>query len=144
MRTSILRSPHSPHSPVAVNFIVAILVAVAWYGYQIVLGAQETDPSVARANRGAVGAVVLALIEIALFVLYLRRGASDDLGGLVRVIAAIVGIIGLLQSIVVPLLVREMYGGEFPTVGHVMLWYAYGSHLLYALLGEPPRVERVK
>jgi predicted membrane-bound spermidine synthase len=128
-----LRRLDWPRSPVAINFVVAILVVIAWYVFQIVLGAQETDPSVARANRSAVGAVVLLLFEIALLVLYLRRG---QLAGLLRVIAAIVAVIGLLQSIVVPLVVREMYGTTFPTAGHMLQWYAYGSHLLYALLGE--------
>ena len=122
-----------PRSPIAINFFIAMLLAIAWYGYQIVLGLQETDPSVARADRSAIGAVVLAFFELLLVVLYLRRG---ELVGLVRVIAGIVGLIGLLQSIVVPLIVRELYGDSFPTAGHVLLWYAYGSHLLYALVGD--------
>lgn len=124
---------HTIQRSVGINFIIAVLAVIAWYGYQILLGAQETDPAVARANRAPIGAIVLGLIEIGLALLYLRRG---EWVGLVRVLAAIVGVIGLLQSIVVPLVVREMYGTEFPRAGDVLLWYAYASHLIYALIGD--------
>ena len=118
---------------VGVNFVIAMLAVIAWYGFQIHLGIQETDPAVARANRAPIGAVVLGFVEIGLAALYFRRG---EWGGLVRVFAAIVGLIGLLQSIVVPLVAREMYGSEFPRAGDLLAWYAYVSHLIFALVGD--------
>jgi hypothetical protein len=78
------------------------------------------------------GAAFLALVELALLVLYLRR---RDLVGLVRVFAALLGVIGLLQTVAIPWLNQVLYGTDFPTSTHMLLWYVYGSHLLFAALG---------
>jgi hypothetical protein len=115
------------------NFFVAILVGLASFVYVVVAGLNEPDPSIARANRAGIGAAALTLVEIALLVLYLRRG---ELVGLVRTFAGIIGLIGLLQNTVVPLVLRELYEQPFPSAAHVVAWYVYGSHVLFALLGD--------
>lgn len=117
---------------ISFNFILAIVVALAFYAWLIGSGLAETDPNVLRANRVPLGAAFLSLVEIALLVLYLRR---RDLTGLVRVLAAILGAIGLIQTIVIPLLDQLLYGTRFPTSSHMLMWYVYGSHLLFAMLG---------
>lgn len=118
---------------VGTNFFVAILVGLAAFAYVVGAGLNETDPSVARANRAGIGAAALTLVEIALLVLYLRRGA---LVGLVRTFAGIIGFVGLLQNSVVPLVLRELYDQVFPTYLNMVMWYVYGSHLLFALIGD--------
>ena len=125
---------------VSINFLLAIAVALLFYGWLIVSGLSETDPNVLRSNRVPMGAAFLSLVELALLALYLRR---RDLLGLVRVFAAILGVIGLIQTVVIPLLNELLYGSEFPTAAHMLLWYVYGSHLLFALLGIPMTPQRL-
>ncbi|MFO0480327.1 MAG: hypothetical protein ACK52M_01730 [bacterium] len=124
---------------VSINFLLAIAVVLLFYGWLIASGLSETDPNVLRSNRVPMGAAFLSLVELALLVLYLRRG---DLLGLVRVFAAILGVIGLIQTAVIPLLNQLLYGSAFPTLAHMLLWYVYGSHLLFALLGMPMTRQR--
>jgi hypothetical protein len=119
---------------VSINFLLAIAVALLFYGWLIASGLSETDPNVLRTNRVPIGAAFLSLVELVLLVLYLRRG---ELVGIVRVFAAILGVIGLIQTVLIPLLNQLLYGSEFPTAAHMLLWYVYGSHLLFALLGIP-------
>lgn len=114
------------------NFLLAIGTALVFYGWLIASGLAETDPNVLRSNRMPLGAAFLSLVEIALLVLYLRRG---DLVGLVRVLSAILGVVGLIQTVVIPLLNEALYGTVFPTSGHMLMWYVYVSHLLFAALG---------
>jgi len=117
---------------ISINFLLAIGVALGFYGWLVVSGLAETDPNLLRANRMPLGAAFLALVEIGLLVLYLRR---RDLTGLVRVLAVLLGVIGLIQTTVIPLLNQEIYGTPFPTATHMLLWYVYGSHLLFAAGG---------
>jgi hypothetical protein len=119
---------------VSINFLLAMAVVLLFYGWLIISGLSETDPNVLRSNRVPLGAAFLSLVELVLLVLYLRRG---ELIGLVRVFAAILGVIGLIQTVVIPFLNQLLYGSEFPTAAHMLLWYVYGSHLLFALLGIP-------
>lgn len=115
------------------NFFIALLVGLAAFFTVVAAGINETDPSVARANRAGLGAAALTLVEIALLTLYLRRG---PLVGLVRTFAGIIGFVGLLQNSVVPLVLRELYDQVFPTTLNIVMWYVYGSHVLFALLGD--------
>lgn len=117
---------------VSMNFLLAIGIALVFYAWLIASGLSETDPNVLRSNRVPLGAAFLSLVELALLVLYLRRG---DLVGLVRVLSAILGVIGLIQTVVIPLLNQALYGTVFPTPGHMLMWYVYASHLLFAALG---------
>ncbi len=117
---------------VSINFLLAMAVVLLFYGWLIISGLSETDPNVLRSNRVPLGAAFLSLVELVLLVLYLRR---RELIGLVRVFAAILGVIGLIQTVVIPFLNQLLYGSEFPTAAHMLLWYVYGSHLLFALLG---------
>lgn len=117
---------------VSINFLLAIGIALVFYGWLIASGLSETDPNLLRANRMPLGAAFLSLVEVGLLVLYLRRG---DLVGLVRVLSAILGVIGLIQTVLIPLLNQLLYGSVFPTPGHMLMWYVYGSHLLFAALG---------
>jgi hypothetical protein len=117
---------------VSMNFLLAISIALVFYVWLIASGLSETDPNVLRSNRVPLGAAFLSLVEIALLVLYIRRG---DLVGLVRVLSAILGVIGLIQTIVIPLLNQALYGTPFPTPGHMLMWYVYASHLLFAAFG---------
>lgn len=121
------------HTWVGRNFFLALLVGLAAFVTVVVAGLNETDPAVARANRAGLGAAALVLVEIALLVLYLRRG---PLVGLVRTFAGIIGFVGLLQNSVVPLVLRELYDQVFPTNLNMVMWYVYGSHVLFALLGD--------
>lgn len=118
---------------VGTNFFVALLLGLAAFVYVITVTLNEPDPAIARANRAGLGAAALALVEIALLALYLRRGV---LSGLVRTFAGIIGFVGLLQNSVVPLVLRELYDQVFPTNLNMVMWYVYGSHLLYALIGD--------
>jgi hypothetical protein len=70
---------------VSINFLLAIGIALVFYGWLIASGLSETDPNLLRANRMPLGAAFLSLVEVGLLVLYLRRG---DLVGLVRVLSA--------------------------------------------------------
>lgn len=117
---------------VSINFLLAIVIALGFYGWLVASGLSETDPNVLRSNRVPLGAAFLSLVELAILVLYLRR---PDLIGLARVLAAILGVIGLIQTVVIPLLNQMLYGTAFPTAAHVLLWYVYGSHLLFAAMG---------
>ena len=119
---------------ISINFLLAAGLALAIYGVLVASGLAETDPNVLRANRVPLGAAFLALVEVALVALYLRR---PELCGLARVLAALLGVIGLLQTVVVPLLNQQLYGTPFPTARHQVMWYVYGSHLLFALAGAP-------
>jgi hypothetical protein len=121
---------------VSTNFLLAIAIALSFYGWLIASGLSETDPNVLRSNRVPMGAAFLSLVELALLVLFLRR---RDLTGLVRVFAAILGVIGLIQTVVIPALNQALYGSAFPTPSHALLWYVYGSHLVFALFGPPAR-----
>jgi hypothetical protein len=116
----------------SMNFLLAIGTALALYAWLIASGLSETDPNVLRSNRVPLGAAFLSIVELALLVLYLRR---RDLVGLVRVLAAILGVIGLIQTVIIPLLNEALYGTVFPTPGHMLLWYVYASHLLFAAFG---------
>jgi multidrug transporter EmrE-like cation transporter len=125
-----------PRSWIGWNFIVALLVGLATFVYVFVAGMNETDPSIARANRAGIGAVVLAFVAIALLTLYLRR---PDVPGLSRVFAGILGVVGLIQNTAVPLVLRELYESPFPTASHVIAWYVYVSYVLFALAGDGRR-----
>jgi len=127
---------------ISINFLLAIAIALGFYAWLVASGLAETDPNVLRANRVPLGAAFLAIVELALVVLYLRR---QELVGLVRVLAAILGVIGLLQTVAIPLLNQLLYGSAFPAPGHVLMWYVYGSHLLFAAFGVAlgARVPRV-
>jgi hypothetical protein len=124
---------HRPRSWVGRNFIAALLVGLATFLYVFAAGLNETDPSIARANRAGIGAVVLAFVAIALLILYLRR---PDIPGLPRVFAGILGVVGLIQNTAVPLVLRELYESPFPTASHVIAWYVYVSYVLFALVGD--------
>jgi hypothetical protein len=119
---------------ISINFLLAAGVALVVYGYMVASGLSETDPNVLRANRAPLGAAFLALVELVVVVLYLRR---PELAGLARVLAALLGVIGLIQTTVIPLLNSVLYGTGFPTLTHMVFWYVYGSHLLFALFGGP-------
>ncbi|MFN7753168.1 MAG: hypothetical protein ACK5TE_12960 [Pseudomonadota bacterium] len=119
---------------ISINFLLSAVAVLAWYGWLVVSGLSETDPNILRANRVPLGAAFLILVEVGLLALYLLR---RDLCGLARVFAALLGVIGLLQSVAVPLINQALQGTAFPTAGHVFLWYVYGSHLLFALAGVP-------
>jgi hypothetical protein len=118
---------------ISINFLLAIAVALAFYGWLVATGLAETDPNILRANRMPLGAAFLALVEIALLVLYLRR---HDLTGLARVLAVLLGVIGLIQTTVIPLLDQQLYGAACPTPTHMLLWYVYGSHVLFGAGGS--------
>jgi len=120
---------------ISLNFLLAAGAVIAWYGWLVLSGLAEEDPNVLRANRVPLGAAFLSLVEIGLVALYLTRA---DLCGLARVFAALLGVIGLIQSVVVPLLDQALHGSAFPAPAHAFLWYVYGSHLLFALAGLPP------
>ncbi len=122
-----------PRSWIGWNFIAALLVGLATFLYVFVAGLNETDPSIARANRAGIGAIVLAFVAIALLVLYLRR---QDVPGLSRVFAGVLGVVGLIQNTAVPLVLRDLYESPFPTVSHVIAWYVYLSYVLFALAGD--------
>jgi hypothetical protein len=117
---------------VSINFLLAIGLALVFYGWLIAVGLSETDPNLLRANRVPLGAAFLSLVEVALLVLYLRRA---DLIGLVRVLSAILGVIGLIQTVIIPLLNQLLYGSVFPSPGHMLMWYVYAAHLLFAAFG---------
>jgi len=120
---------------ISLNFLLAAVAVLAWYGWLVVTGLAEEDPNVLRANRVPLGAAFLSLVELGLLALYLLR---RDLCGLARVFAALLGVIGLIQAVVIPLIGEALHGTAFPTASHVFLWYVYGSHLLFALAGLPP------
>lgn len=117
---------------ISVNFLLAAGAVLAWYAWLVVSGLSETDPNVLRANRVPLGAAFLLLVEVGLLALY---GLRADLCGLARVFAALLGVIGLIQSVAVPLIDQALQGSAFPTAAHGFLWYVYGSHLLFALAG---------
>ena len=122
-----------PRSWIGWNFIAALLVGLATFLYVFFAGLNETDPSIARANRAGIGAIVLAFVAIALLVLYLRR---QDVPGLSRDFAGVLGVVGLIQNTAVPLVLRDLYESPFPTVSHVIAWYVYLSYVLFAIAGD--------
>lgn len=119
-------------SLIAANFVLAVMVYLAWFGWVLASGLAETDPSVARANRAPLGAAVLTVFELGLLYLLWKGGAALELA---RVGAALAGVVGLIQNTVVAWLSSEFYGAPFPTATHAMLWYVFVSHLAFALLG---------
>ncbi|MSQ19329.1 MAG: hypothetical protein EXR39_07145 [Betaproteobacteria bacterium] len=123
----------NPRSWIGWNFIIALFVGLATFVYVFVAGMNEADPSIARANRAGIGAVVLAFVAVALLTLYLRR---PDVPGLSRVFAGILGVVGLIQNTAVPLVLRELYESPFPTASHAIAWYVYVSYVLFALVGD--------
>jgi hypothetical protein len=118
----------------AANFVLSIALAIAWFAWQAASGLAETDPARLRVNRVPLGAAVLLLVQIGLYVLYRRRGELD---GLVRVFALLLGVVQLLQSAVVGALAHALYGEPFPTAAQMVTWYLCASNLLFALVGPP-------
>jgi hypothetical protein len=96
---------------ISINFLLSAVAVLAWYGWLVVSGLSETDPNILRANRVPLGAAFLILVEVGLLALYLLR---RDLCGLARVFAALLGVIGLLQSVAVPLINQALQGTAFP------------------------------
>lgn len=127
-------------SLIAANFVLAVMLYLAWFGWVLASGLAETDPNVARANRAPLGAAVLTLYELGLLYLLWKGGTALTLA---RVGAVLAGVVGLIQNTVVAWLASEFYGAPFPTALHMMLWYVFASHLVFALGGpvaarEPP------
>jgi len=118
------------------NFVAALLVGLASFLFVFIAGLNESDPSIARANRAGIGAIVLAFVAIALLILYLRR---PDIPGVSRVLAGVLGVVGLIQNTAVPLVLRSLYESPFPTESHVIAWYVYVSYVLFALVGDGRR-----
>ena len=117
---------------ISINFLLAIALALGFYAWLVASGLAETDPNVLRANRVPLGAAFLAVVELGLLVLYLRW---RELVGLARVLAAILGVIGLMQTVLIPLLNQALYGSVFPAPNHMLMWYVYGSHLAFSAFG---------
>lgn len=120
------------------NFVFAMAIAAALFIWLIADGLRDTTPTGQQVSRSPLGASVLLLLEVLLAFLFLRRG---ELAGLVRVFAAVLGFVGLLQSALVPLIVHELYGYPFMTWQSMLMWYVYSSHLAYALIGSPLRTD---
>jgi len=125
---------------VAFNFACALMVAAAVFTALIVEGLQDTTPTGQKVNRALFGASILILFEALLAYLYFFKRA--ELSGLVRVFAAVLGGIGLLHSLLVPLIVHELYGYPFLSWQSALMWYVYAAHLAYALIGGPARRKR--
>ncbi len=130
---SPVESQRPPRSWVGWNFIASLLIGLATFLFVFAAGLNETDPSIARANRAGIGAIVLAFVAVALLILYLRR---QDVPGLSRVFAGVLGVVGLIQNTAVPLVLRELYESPFPTASHMIAWYVYVSYVLFALAGD--------
>lgn len=122
-------------------FLASIGLGVAWFALQAWSGLQETDPTRLRINRVPLGAFMIIVVELILLALYLRAG---ELVGMVRVIAGIMGVVQLLQSLVVGLIAHYAEGLPFPEPSHVVMWFLAGANLLYALLGEGPAAQHPK
>jgi len=116
------------------NFVVSIVLAIAWFAWQGTLGLLQTDPSRMRINRVPLGAAFLVLVQVALLVMYRKRG---ELIPLVRVFATLLGTVQLLQSVVVAWLAALMYDQPFPTATHEVSWYLCFSNFLFALFAPP-------
>ena len=114
-------------------FLAAIVFGIAWFAAQAVIALQETDPTKLRLNRAPFGAFMIIAVELLLLVLYLKAG---ELVGLVRVFAAIMGIVQLLQGLVAAWIGHVAEGLPFPTASHVVLWGLAAANLVYALAGE--------
>jgi hypothetical protein len=54
----------------------------------------------------------------------------------VRVLAAVIGIVQILQSVVVGYLAHYAEGTPFPETNHMVTWALAACNLLYALVGE--------
>lgn len=119
------------------NFLAAIAIGIAWFGWQMVVGFAETDPTKLRVNRAPLGASMIIVVELLLLVLYTRGG---ELVGLTRVFAAVMGVVQVLQ-VLVGAIAGGIEGQAFPTINHWMMGYLAVSNLLYAAIGEGrPRV----
>ena len=116
------------------NFVLAMTAAIVVFAWIIVVGLQDTTPTGQQISRSPLGASVLLFFEGLLAFLFWRRG---ELRGLVRVFAAVLGIVGLLQSALVPVIVHELYGYPLFSWQAAVMWYAYVSHLLFAAIGGP-------
>ena len=119
-------------SIVSYNFLAAIAVGVAWFGWQAYSGLSETDPTKLRINHAPLGAVVIIVVELILLALYLRAG---ELVGLVRVFAGLMGVVQFLQ-VLVGGIAGVAEGLAFPTANHWVMGYLAATNVLYALLGE--------
>ena len=117
----------------SLNFVAAIAVGIAWFAVQIAVGLAETDPTILRTNRVPLGAAVLIIVQLILLVLYLR---SSELTGLVRVFAAAMGLLQLLQ-VLVGAIAAVADGFAFPTATHGVMAYLALSNLAFAALGKP-------
>ena len=116
------------------NFVASVVVAIAWFAWQGVAGLMQADPARMRVNRVPLGAAVLVLIQLALLVMYRKRG---ELIPLVRLFATLLGTVQLLQSVVVAWIAYLMYEQPFPTAAQEVTWYLCISNFLFALLGPP-------
>lgn len=114
-------------------FLASIGLGIAWFAIQAWTGLQETDPARLRINRVPLGALVIIGVEILLLVLYLKAG---ELVGMVRVIAGIMGVVQILQSVVVALIAHYAEDLPFPEPSHVVTWVLAAANVLYALFGE--------
>ncbi len=114
------------------NFTLSIVIAILWFSWQTVHGLSEVDPTKLRINRIPLGAAVLVVVQIVLYVLYRKGG---ELVGLVRVFAAVLGVVQVLSSVVVAWIAHVAYDQPFPTDIHVLGWYLCFSNLAFAFLG---------
>jgi len=133
---SKLSALHRLRAFAAWNFLASILIAIAWFGWEGIAGLMQADPARMRINRVPLGAAFLVVIQLVLLVMYRRRG---ELTALVRVFAALLGTVQLLQSVVVAWIVYLMYEQPFPTAVQEVSWYLCASNLLFALAGPPSK-----
>jgi hypothetical protein len=124
---------------VTFNFVLSIAVAVVWFSWQTISGLAETDPTKLRINRVPLGAAVLVVIQVVLYALYRR---SREISGLVRVFAAMLGVVQFLSSVVVAWIAGVAYDQPFPTPVHILGWYLCSANLAFAFIG-PPVANRV-
>jgi hypothetical protein len=121
---------------VTLNFVLSIGVAIAWFSWQAISGLAEVDPAKLRINRIPLGAAVLVIVQIILYVLYRKQ---REISGLVRVFAAVLGVVQVLSSVVVAWIVGVAYDQPFPTAIHMLGWYMSASNLAFAFIGPPAR-----
>lgn len=118
-------------------FLASIVLGMLWFGAQAIIALQEVDPTKLRINRAPLGAAMIIVVDLILLALYFKAG---ELVGLVRVLAAVIAVVQILQSVVVGLLANYAEGVPFPELNHVVTWFLAAGNLLYAFVGE--RVQR--